>query len=79
MRLNNGAIICVPNEPVEIVYRSRKYYFEHTAWAGWVPVNKDGSGRLTPVPRAVWDLLQNKVAASAAGKSIKAADAAGGE
>ncbi len=50
-------ILCVPNEPVEIRDGAKVYLFEWTGGCGWLPVNKDGSQRLSPVPRRVWKLL----------------------
>ena len=49
IRISNG-FLCLANEPVTV----GKYQFEWTASSGWVPVNKDGSGRLSPVPDRVW-------------------------
>ena len=50
----NG-IMCVGNKPVEIQHAGKSFYFEWTAFGGWVPVNKDGTERRTRVPKAVWD------------------------
>lgn len=52
----NG-FLCVGNEPVAVTYRGKQYLFEWTAWCGWIPLNKDGSERLSRVPNAVWNLL----------------------
>ena len=45
------------NEPVEIWHNGKTYLFEWTGWCGWIPVNKDGTERLTLVPAAVWRKL----------------------
>ena len=44
-------ILCVGREPVKV----GRYQFEWTAACGWMPVNKDGSERLAPVPDHIWD------------------------
>ena len=46
--------LCVGNEPIEIKHNRRTYLFEWHAWCGWLPVNRDGSQRLSRVPGAVW-------------------------
>ncbi len=51
-------VLCVGNEPVSVVYRARTYRFEWTSACGWVPVNKDGGERLTPVPVGAWEALE---------------------
>lgn len=50
-----GGYLCVGNEPVEIKHNGRAYLFEWTSASGWVAVNKDGSERLSRVPKAVSD------------------------
>lgn len=57
--------VCVPNDPVAVEYGGKTYRFEWTEASGWIPLNRDGSQRLTPVPRGAW-------------KALEAADAAGG-
>lgn len=52
--------ICVGNDPVSVAYNGREYYFEWTPASGWVPCTKDGDERLTPVPEAVWKLIEAK-------------------
>lgn len=52
--------ICFRNEPVSIKHFNRVYRFEWTASSGWVPVNKDGSGRLTLVPDVIWNELKKR-------------------
>ena len=47
-------VVCIANEPVIV----GAYRFEWTASSGWVPVNKDGSGRLSPVPAHVWEEVE---------------------
>ena len=49
--------VCLRNEPVEINYGGERYLFEWTAWAGWVAVNRDGSERRSPVPKAAWERI----------------------
>jgi len=49
--------LCVGNDPVSVEYPGRTYRFEWTAAAGWMPVNLDGSQRLSPVPKGAWMLL----------------------
>ena len=49
--------LCVGNEPVQIKYSGKTFYFEWTAASGWLAVNRDGSERLTRVPNGVWDAL----------------------
>jgi len=60
-RCKNGkhrqiGFLCVGNEPIKIQHNGKTYLFE---WGGcgWMPVNKDGSERLSRVPNAVWDKL----------------------
>lgn len=55
--LKNG-FVCVGNEPVAVKHNGRTYYVEWTAASGWVPVNRDGSERLSPLPKAVWDRVK---------------------
>ena len=45
--------VCVPNEPLSIVFQRRTYRFEWTAASGWCLVNADGSERLKDVPVGV--------------------------
>ncbi len=54
------AIMCIGDEPVEIHDRGKVYLFEWSGGCGWLPVNRDGSERLTPVPGRVWDALEKK-------------------
>jgi hypothetical protein len=49
--------VCMGNEPVEITHHGKRYLFEWTAASGWVAVNKDGSERLSRVPKAVADKI----------------------
>ena len=49
--------LCVGNEPIEIKHNGKTYLFEWTASSGWIAINKDGSERKSPVPKAVWDKL----------------------
>ena len=49
-----GGFLCVGNEPVSV----DGYLFEWTAACGWVAVNKDGSERLSPVPKHIWDKVE---------------------
>ena len=49
--------LCIGNDPVAVEHLGRTYYVEWTA-CGWVPVNQDGSERLTPLPKAVWDKVE---------------------
>ncbi len=55
-----GGFICCGNEPVEIMHGGHVYRFEWTAASGWMPVNKDGSQRLTRVPGGAWDALERR-------------------
>lgn len=48
-------ILCIGNAPLTIEYHNKIYSFEWTAASGWCPVNLDGSGRLSPVPKGAWD------------------------
>lgn len=50
-------ILCVGNEPVSVEFKGRTYQFEWTHWCGWAAVNRDGSERLSPVPKGAWDAL----------------------
>lgn len=50
--------VCIGNEPVEVEFAGRKYRFEWTAASGWVPVNLDGSGRLSGVPSGAWRAIE---------------------
>ena len=49
--------VCYGNEPVKINDGGHVYRFEWTASSGWMPVNEDGSQRLTRVPNGAWDAL----------------------
>ena len=49
--ISNG-ILCVGNGPVEV--GGGKYQVEWSSWCGWMAVNKDGGGRLSPLPAHVW-------------------------
>jgi hypothetical protein len=51
------SFLCVGNDPVSVTYRGRTYRFEWTSASGWIPVNKDSSERLTPVPAGAWEAL----------------------
>ncbi len=59
--IHNGrgrtGFVCFGNEPVTIHSQGRDYLFEWTEACGWMPCNKDGSQRLTPVPEHAWDSL----------------------
>jgi hypothetical protein len=52
----NGRVgfVCMANEPVKLWHNGQAYLFEWTGGCGWMPVNQDGTERLTPVPAAVW-------------------------
>ncbi len=50
-------VLCVGNEPVEVQYNNRTYRFAWNRWCGWMPYNKDGSERLSPVPKGAWEKL----------------------
>ncbi len=50
-------VLCVGNEPVELQYNNRTYLFEWSNSCGWLPVNKDGNGRLSRVPDGAWNTL----------------------
>jgi hypothetical protein len=50
--------VCVGREPIEINHGGRTYLFEWTGGCGWMPVNRDGSERLSRVPNAVWEALE---------------------
>ncbi len=52
-----AGFLCVGNEPIELVYLARTYWVEWTESSGWIPVNKDGSERLSPLPPEVWDMV----------------------
>lgn len=54
-RIGKRDWLCMGNEPVEIRHENRRYWFEWTAASGWIACNEDGSERLSPVPKAVWD------------------------
>jgi len=55
--MSGGGFICTRNEPVEIKHENRTYRFEWTASSGWMPVNKNGQFRRSPIPLSVWDKL----------------------
>lgn len=57
-RCGKTGFICCGNEPVVIRPADREYRFEWTAWCGWAPVNKDGSGRESRVPNVIWNELE---------------------
>ena len=61
---NRRGFICFRNEPVRLThpskYNRRVYYFEWTPASGWMPVNRDGSERLSPVPNGVWRALERR-------------------
>lgn len=46
------------NEPVLILHRGKAYRFEWAGAAGWLPINRDGSERLSPVPKGAWEALK---------------------
>ena len=50
--------LCVGNEPVSVTFNGRTYRFEWTAACGWIPVNQNGSERLSGVPDGAWDALE---------------------
>lgn len=56
MPIKNG-IVCLGNEPVAVNHNGKTYRFEWHPACGWMAVNKDGSGRQSYVPRAVWEKL----------------------
>jgi len=70
--ISNG-FLCIGNEPVEINYYGKHFLFEWTEWCGWLPVNRDGSERLSAVPKAVWERI------STMPHSHKATEAEGSE
>ncbi len=39
--------VCIGNEPIEIQHKEKVYLFEWTGGCGWMPINKDGSERLS--------------------------------
>ncbi len=49
--------LCVDNEPVELRYKEKIYRVEWTAACGWLAVNRDGTERVSPLPKAVWDMV----------------------
>ena len=51
-----GGVVCVGNEPIEV--GGGKYRVEWTSACGWVPVNKDGSERRSPLPAWVWEEIE---------------------
>jgi len=52
------SFLCIGNAPVAIMYQGQTYRFEWTASSGWIPVNKDGSERLSPVPTGAWKKIE---------------------
>lgn len=54
---NRWGFVCFGNEPVEIPFNGCVYRFEWTPASGWMPVNRDGSGRESPVPNGAWNAL----------------------
>ena len=52
--------LCVGNEPVQVEHNGRTYRFEWSAGCGWLPCNRDGGQRLSPVPKVVWEKLEAK-------------------
>ncbi len=49
--------LCIGNGPVAVEYRRRTYLLEWTSASGYCAINRDGSGRLSRVPKAVRDLV----------------------
>lgn len=48
--------VCIADAPLIIVKHSGKTFrFERSAACGLLPVNANGTQRLSPVPGAVWD------------------------
>lgn len=45
------------NVLIAIKHNGRRYLFEWTGGCGWEPVRRDGIGRTAPLPKAVWDLV----------------------
>lgn len=62
-------ILCTGNRPLSIRYKKKRYSFEWTAASGWCPVNPDGSGRVSPVPKAAWDKFLHSSACQAFGRT----------
>lgn len=58
IRIGKRDFLCVGNEPVSVKFNGTAYLFEWTAASGWMPVNKDGSERLSPVPKGAWDEIE---------------------
>ena len=52
--------VCMGNEPVSVEYHGKVYRFEWTGACGWMPVNLDGSQRLTPMPKGAWEKLERE-------------------
>lgn len=69
IRIGKGrhrGILCFGNDPIAFRHNGQTFRFEWTEASGWCAVNKDGSGRLSPVPDVVWDRLE--AAYNAAGR-----------
>ncbi len=58
IRLFKDTIVCVRNEPVSVKYRGKTYRFEWHSYSGWMPVNKNGDERLSPVPNGAWKIIE---------------------
>ncbi len=52
--------LCLGNEPVVVAHGTREYLFEWTEACGWLPVNRDRSERISPVPDVVWEKLERQ-------------------
>ena len=52
-----GAIICFGGPFYEIEVRGKTWIFEMPPYCGLCPTNKDGSARLSPWPKYVWDAV----------------------
>jgi len=47
-------LCCLSDKFVGVEHGGRTYYFERTAWAGWVSCTKDGNGTSREHPRGAW-------------------------
>ena len=56
--VDKKTFLCVGNKPVRIDHNGRTYGFEWSGGCGWMPVNRDGNERLSPVPDGAWDALE---------------------
>lgn len=54
------ALMNLAGEVTTITVGGKPYCFEWNNFSGWMPTNKDGSDRLSPVPKKVWDVLKRE-------------------